>query len=547
MVGLFHRLSSGGCLVAFGVALAALAAPGSAQAIQGQKQVLVLYSTRRDAQIVSVVDRELPRLLAAGLGEPLDNNSEYIDLARFPDPAYQAALHDFLSVKYRGYHFDLVVAIQDAAVEFVARNRKDLFRGTPVVFFANAPVARHIENSTGIVSELQFGGTLALALALQPRVRHVFVVSGAAARDKVYEALARAQLKPFESSLTVVYLAGLATKELETRLATLPADSIVYFLLVYRDGAGEFFAPLEFLDRVTAVSNAPVYCWVDSAMGHGIVGGRLRDQRAQAAALSHLALRVLRGERADSIPLSSPDLDVNQVDWRQLKRWGISEARVPPGTRVNFREPSMWERDKKYILGAGAVLLMQTALIVGLLVQGRRRRRAEEEVRGSEAQLRTTHRRIKDLASRLLSAQETERSRIARELHDDISQQLALLTIDLELLIGGTPEQLDTLAGEALQRAQEIATSLHDLSHRLHPSKLRLLGLASALQALQRELLQSDVSVTFTYDNIPSTLPPDLTLCLFRIVQEALQNAVKYSKADSISVHLARGVHGLTL
>ena len=162
-------------------------------------------------------------------------------------------------------------------------------------------------------------------------------------------------------------------------------------------------------------------------------------------------------------------------------------------------------------------------------------------------QLRTTHRRIKDLASRLLSAQETERSHLARELHDDIGQQLALLTIDLELLPAVEPEQLDTLAGEALQRAQEIATSLHDLSHRLHPSKLRLLGLTSALQALQRELSQSDVSVTFTCDDIPSPLPPDLTVCLFRIVQEALQNAVKYSKADHISVHLAQREQALTL
>ena len=173
------------------------------------------------------------------------------------------------------------------------------------------------------------------------------------------------------------------------------------------------------------------------------------------------------------------------------------------------------------------MLLIQTALIMGLLVQRTRRRRAEEEVRGSEAQLRTTHGRIKDLASRLLSAQETERSRIARELHDDISQQLALLTIDLELLAGGARSSGTRSPVRPLQRAQEIATSLHDLSHRLYPSKLRLLGLASALQALQRELSQSDVSVTFTYDDIPSTLPPDLTLCLFRIVQEALQNAVR--------------------
>ena len=326
-----------------------------------------------------MVDRELPRILADGLGEPLDHYSEYIDLARFPDPAYQVGFRDFLAVKYAGHHFDLIVAIQDVAVAFVTRNRDDLFPGTPVVFFANTPVARRIENFTGIVSELQLSGTVALARALQPGVRHVFVVSGAAARDKVYEALARAQLRHFESSLKVVYLAGLPREELESRLATLPADSIVYFLLVYRDGVGENFHPLEFLDRVTAVANAPVYCWVDSAMGHGIVGGQLRDEGIQAEAVARLALRVLRGETADSIPIRHPDLDVNQVDWRQLRRWGISEARVPHGTLVKFLEPTAWDQYKVYILGAMAMLLMQTALIVGLLLQRTRRRRAEKK------------------------------------------------------------------------------------------------------------------------------------------------------------------------
>ena len=145
---------------------------------------------------------------------------------------------------------------------------------------------------------------------------------------------------------------------------------------------------------------------------------------------------MLRGEPADSIPTSSPSLNVSQVDWRQLRRWGISEARVPAGTLVRFREPSAWDRYRIYILGAVAVLLAQTALIAGLLVQRARRRQAEEQVRGSQAELRTSYERIRDLGARLLNAQETERSRIARELHDDISQQLALLEIDLELLSG---------------------------------------------------------------------------------------------------------------
>ncbi len=114
-------------------------------------------------------------------------------------------------------------------------------------------------------------------------------------------------------------------------------------------------------------------------------------------AVGQLAVRVLRGERADSIPTSSPSLNVRQVDWRQLRRWGISEARVPAGTLVRFKEFSVWERYRIYILGAAAILLAQTALIAGLLVQRSRRRHAEEKVRGSQAELRTSYERVRAL------------------------------------------------------------------------------------------------------------------------------------------------------
>ena len=82
---------------------------------------------------------------------------------------------------------------------------------------------------------------------------------------------------------------------------------------------------------------------------------------------------------------------------------------------------------------------------------------------------------------------------------------------------------------------------MHDLSHRLHPARLRLLGLVEALEGLQSELSQPDVTITFAHENVPPLLPPDLTLCLFRIVQEALQNALKHGKAQNVSVDL-RGV-----
>src|SRR4029079_8316479 len=125
---------------------------------------------------------------------------------------------------------------------------------------------------------------------------------------------------------------------------------------------------------------------------------------------------------ADGIPISAPELSVSQVDWRQLQRWHIDETRIPSGTLVLFRRPSAWERHRVSIVPAIAVLLAQTSLIAGLVVQAARRGQAEKRARRSQAEVRTSYERIRDLGRRLLEAQDAERSRVARELHDDISQ-----------------------------------------------------------------------------------------------------------------------------
>jgi signal transduction histidine kinase len=529
------------------VVLSELVQAGSAWAADEHKRVLVLYSTRRDAEFSVVGEDELPKILDAGLGRDLDYYSEFIDVTRFPDLSYRVAFGDFIRLKYQDVAFDLVIAMGDVATEFVTTNRDHLFKEIPAVFLANSPDARVVGNSSGFILERDFTETLRLIEQLQPDVRNIFVLTGGAAADRAFERQARAQFKPFEARWTFNYFTGLEAKDLERRLATLPEHSVVYYVLVTEDGSGDKFHPLEFVDRVTAAANRPTYSWVDSTMGHGVVGGSLYVQKAAIDRIGELALRVLHGERADSITTSPLKLNVVQVDWRQLKRFALDEARVPANTLVMFREPSIWDRYKLYVVAAAAVLLIQSGLIAGLLVQVMRRQRAEGELRDSQEALRTSYERIREMGGRLLHAQESERARIARELHDDISQQVSLLVIDLGMMRGQVQPQSRKLTDEAMSRAEEIVRSVHGLSHRLHPPKLRLIGLVAALRDLQQEVSQLGLPITFAHENVPLPLPPDLTLCLFRVVQEALQNAHKYSQARNVSVHLRGTPEGLTL
>jgi signal transduction histidine kinase len=109
------------------------------------------------------------------------------------------------------------------------------------------------------------------------------------------------------------------------------------------------------------------------------------------------------------------------------------------------------------------------------------------------------------------------------------------------------PEEITRLSAQAYARNLEIARSLRDLSHSLHPAMLRLFGLVATLETLCLDLSHSGIAIAFTYNNVPSTISADVTLCIFRVVQEALQNAIKYSRASEVTVHLAGSPSGLKL
>jgi PAS domain S-box-containing protein len=143
---------------------------------------------------------------------------------------------------------------------------------------------------------------------------------------------------------------------------------------------------------------------------------------------------------------------------------------------------------------------------------------------------------------RLIDAQERERARIARELHDDIGQRLALLTIELEQFrqkYSDLPAEPLYRIGELRNHSSDIATDVQSLSHELHSSKIEYLGIATALRAFCHDFShQQNVEIVFAHDEIPRTLPQEISLCLFRVSQEALQNALKHSGSRHFDVEL---------
>jgi signal transduction histidine kinase len=176
---------------------------------------------------------------------------------------------------------------------------------------------------------------------------------------------------------------------------------------------------------------------------------------------------------------------------------------------------------------------------------------SNERLQSEITERRLAEKAVEQLAGRLIHAQEQERSRIGRELHDHISQMLGVLTIRIDQLRGtgvASASTLDDALADLRRNTTELTEDVHRLSHRLHSSTLDYLGLVPALQKLIAEFSAShEIDVTFDHEALPSSIPSEVALCLFRVVEESLTNIAKHSGADTANVRLTGHPDGLRL
>ena len=517
----------------------------SAQA-RSPRTVLVVHWGAEEFPATPTVNMAIREALTSDPDLPIDFFTEYLESDRFPPDEAAHALADYIRRKYRGRRIELVIAIADPALRFVLDYREELFPDAPIVY-SGVAIPDGVSRSDGggltaVMRGIAYAETLRLALELHPATEQVFVV--ARSRDAKTGEAARAELDQFSGRVRLTYVNDETLPLLLTALMAVPPRSLVLYIWYSHQDAGHIAYGDEVVHEVVEASPVPVYGTNDDYIGSGVVGGVVRGRRETAARMGEMARQILKGTRAENIPIENARL-VPIVDWRAVQRWGIDPSRLPPGSDVRFRMPTAWESYRPYIVGTIVVVLAQLMLIAGLLTQVTRRHRAEETIRRREATLRASYERIRKLAGRLINAQEAARAQIARDLHDDVCQQLVAVSMDVSRLGHYAGRMQDERAQHALsmlkQRALGVVETVRQLSHDLHPATLRLVGLAAAVQAHCIEVeRRHDVQVSFNTEGDFAHVDGDAALCVFRIGQEALRNGAVHGGARRLAVSIIR-------
>jgi signal transduction histidine kinase len=317
--------------------------------------------------------------------EPIDLYEVSLDTARVQNPQAETPFVEYIHALLAGRNLDLIVPIGAPSAFFVQRNRQRLFPATPMLIVGadrrRIPSSSLTENDTAVLLDLDLPAYLANILRLRPETTDVAVVVGNSPVERYWTSELHRDFQLLADRVKIEWFNDLTFDEMLKRAAAMPPTSAVFWFLLSEDAAGVPYSQDSALEAMREVASVPIFGMGDFEMGRGIVGGPLMQIRKLGAQGAEVALRILKGEKPSAIKSPYVVFGAPVYDWRELRRWNISENRLPPDSIVQFREPNVWERYRWQILAIAAILLAEAAVITGLVVERRRRQTAEFEVR----------------------------------------------------------------------------------------------------------------------------------------------------------------------
>jgi signal transduction histidine kinase len=455
----------------------------TAEALSEPKRVLLLHSFGPNFAPWNEYARAVREELGLQSKEPIDIFEASLATARSADKE-EGPFVEYLRALFSKDQLDLVITIGAPAVNFLQQHRSRLFPSVPAVHTGleqrRVPVSTLTANDTVVAVSVDLTNAVGSMLRLVPETVSVAVVIGNSPTEKYWLGQMREAIRPFENRVKFTWFNELSFEKMLQRAAALPPRSAIFFVLLSIDAAGVAHEESKALVRLHALANAPMFSPSDEFFGQGIVGGPLTTVANVGREAARVAVRILGGEPAANIKTLPIEFGTPKFDWRELKRWNISDSRLPAGSEVYFREPGLWEQYRPQVTAVVAALLFQAVIISWLLVERRRRYLAQAE---ASIRRRQVVRLNRFTTANVLS------SSLAHELNQPLGAILSN-TEAAQMLLKTNPPDL-TQIGEILsdivrdeQRASAIIFGLRNLLNDRKEADLRALDLNDTVPEL---------------------------------------------------------------
>src|SRR5215207_3528535 len=352
-----------------GMLLAVSAATGQPQSTV--KQVLLLQSLDRGNLTLDRFTSVFRVGLDQRAGRPVNVVQVVVGRTGFvgaPEPA----IVDYIRSMYADRAPpDLVMTVGGPAALFARRSRQQLFPGTPLLF--GATDQRYLrgaalgENETAVAVVNDHAALIDDILRVLPETRQVFMVTGSGAIGRFMRPELDSGFARFRGRVSFIWSDQLSLPEIVQRVASLPPHSAIVFQTFGSDAQGGSYPAEQVVASLHARANAPMFSAQSPYLGRGVVGGSMMDIDDLARRTADVSTRILNGESPARLRLP-PQLRGRRIyDWRELERWNIPENRLPPGSVVQYRRPSLWDEHRVTVVIVAVALVLESLLIGRLL------------------------------------------------------------------------------------------------------------------------------------------------------------------------------------
>ena len=363
--------------------------PASSEAAPAIQQILVLQSFDRGSVTIDYFTSNFRVDLDRLARKPVNVVQVVVGPTGLVGATERAIVNYIQATFAEGPKPDLIVTLAGPATVFARKYRQELFPDTPLLFAAvdqhflrDAPLR---DNETAVATVNDFPGIVDNILQLLPETNEVFVVTGAGRNGTFWRRELGDEFARFHGRPTFIWSDELSLSEMLRRCANLPRYSAILYVTFGMDRPGGAYADDRVLADLHATATAPLFAAQSVMLGTGIVGGPLMSIDDLSRNAADAAIRLLNGAAPGTVTVPPQSPGPLIYDWRELQRWGITESRLPPGSVVRYRAPSLWSAYRGTVLTVVGVLAIQSLLIIGLLYQRRARRRAESDSRRSLA------------------------------------------------------------------------------------------------------------------------------------------------------------------
>jgi signal transduction histidine kinase/ABC-type uncharacterized transport system substrate-binding protein len=355
------------------------------------RSVLILNESGAEVQGYADISASLRSTLRAASGPSLTAFTEYLDFNRFRGPQYQQVLLTYLDAKYVDRPIGVVITNGAEALQIALRLREDeQWSQVPIVFDAVDEIRSKslipAPNVTGRFLEFSLKDSILAARALVPNLKEIALLGDPIERQPFRSHFAT-ELTSAIAGLTLLDLLGRPLSEVKDRVTKLSENAAIIYTTITTDGAGNQYQANEALESIAKTANRPIVVDIDNRLGHGAAGGFVVEPKLVGDEAAQLVLRLFNGEDAAHIPVVESSAIKPVFDWRELRRWNVDERNLPLDSEIRFRPLGAWEQYRQQIVVLTLLFLLETALIVGLLYERRRRRLAESEALQRMAEL----------------------------------------------------------------------------------------------------------------------------------------------------------------